>query len=56
MTGVLASVLEPLASARVSILAISTYDTDYVMVKEKSLAKAVKVLRAVGHHVGTHPS
>jgi hypothetical protein len=51
MTGVLASVLEPLATAGVSIFAMSTYDTDYVMVKEKSLAKAVKALRAAGHGV-----
>jgi hypothetical protein len=54
MTGVLAAVLGPLARARVSIFAISTYDTDYVMVKEKQLAKAVKALRAAGHeaHLG----
>ena len=51
MTGVLASLLEPLARARVSIFALSTYDTDSVMVKEKQLAKAVKVLRAAGHTV-----
>jgi hypothetical protein len=51
MTGVLASVLEPLASARVSIFAISTYDTDYVMVKERALAKATKALRAAGHRL-----
>ena len=51
MTGVLAAVLEPLARARVSIFAISTFDTDYVMVKEKSLAKAMRVLRAAGHSV-----
>jgi hypothetical protein len=51
MTGVLASVLEPLAEARISIFAISTYDTDYVMVKEKSLTKAMRVLRAAEHKV-----
>ena len=51
VTGVLASVLEPLAHARVSIFAISTYDTDYVMVKEKQLAKAVKALREAEHLV-----
>jgi hypothetical protein len=51
MTGVLASVLQPVAEAGVSIFAISTYDTDYVMVKEKVLAKGVKVLRAAGHTV-----
>jgi hypothetical protein len=51
MTGVLASVLAPLAKARVSIFAVSTYDTDYVMVKEKQLAKAEKALRAAGHSI-----
>jgi len=51
MTGVLASVLGPLAKARISIFAISTYDTDYVMVKEKAVAKATKALRAVGHNI-----
>src|SRR3954467_6975853 len=49
MTGVLASVLGPLANAGVSIFAISTYDTDYVMVKEKARAKAIKALHAAGH-------
>jgi len=53
MTGVLASVLQPLAAARVSIFAVSTYDTDYVMVREKSLPKAIRVLRAAGHQVVT---
>lgn len=50
-TGVLASVLGPLAEASVSILAISTFDTDYVLVKEHSLPRAVEVLRACGHRV-----
>ena len=51
VTGVLASVLGPLAEAGVSILAISTFDTDYVLVKEESLPRAVEVLRACGHRV-----
>jgi uncharacterized protein len=53
MTGVLASVLQPLADAKVSIFAISTYDTDYVMVKEKAVARAIKALRTEGHEVKT---
>lgn len=53
MTGVLESVLAPLATARVSIFAVSTFDTDYVMVSEKQLAKAVKTLHAVEHHILT---
>src|SRR5512140_2292609 len=33
LTGVLASVLQPLAEARIGIFAISTFDTDYVLVR-----------------------
>ena len=39
MTGVLTSILNPLAENQISILAISTFDTDYVFVKEKDLPK-----------------
>jgi uncharacterized protein len=45
------SVAQPLAEAGVSIFAISTYDTDYVMVKEQDLEKAVRALEAAGHWV-----
>ena len=51
LTGVLASVAQPLAEAAVSIFTISTYDTDYVMVKEQDLEKAVQALAAAGHRV-----
>ena len=44
MTGVLASLALPLAEAKVSIFAISTYDTDYILVKSKNLERAVEVL------------
>jgi hypothetical protein len=49
MVGVLASVLEPLAAAGVSIFALSTFDTDYVLVKREKLADAVAALAAAGH-------
>jgi hypothetical protein len=45
MTGVLTSILNPLAKNQISILAISTFDTDYVLVKEKDLPKAVGILQ-----------
>jgi hypothetical protein len=51
LTGVLAAIAAPLASAEVSIFAISTFDTDYVLVKEENLAKAAEALRAAGHRV-----
>ena len=44
LTGVLASLADPLAKANISIFAISTYDTDYVLVKEDNLEEAKKVL------------
>jgi GNAT superfamily N-acetyltransferase len=49
--GVLASVAAPLAEAGVGIFAMSTFDTDYVLVKEKQLESAVAALRGRGHEV-----
>jgi hypothetical protein len=51
LTGVLAAIATPLANAGVSIFAISTFDTDYVMVKEANFAESVEALRAAGHRV-----
>jgi uncharacterized protein len=51
LTGILDAIAEPLAKARISIFAISTYDTDYVMVKSEKVDEAIKVLKAVGHQV-----
>jgi uncharacterized protein len=51
LTGVLASITVPLAAAKVSIFAISTYDTDYVLVREDSLDAAIACLRTAGHEV-----
>lgn len=51
LTGILASIAGPLAEAGVSIFAISTYDTDYVLVKETNVGKAVLVLHAAGHRI-----
>jgi uncharacterized protein len=51
LTGVLLSVLEPLAFAQVSVFAISTFNTDYVLVKVESLARAAAALKAAGHRL-----
>ena len=45
------SISQPLAKSGVSVFIISTYDTDYFLVKEKELAKAVAALTAAGHRV-----
>jgi hypothetical protein len=51
LVGVLLSVAAPLAAAGVSIFAISTYDTDYVLVRATQLDHAIAALRAAGHRV-----
>jgi hypothetical protein len=45
-TGVLAGIAAPLAAAGISIFAISTYDTDYVLVREPDLERAQSALGA----------
>ena len=47
--GVLAALVAPLADARVSVLTISTFDTDYLFVASESLAAAVSALERGGH-------
>ena len=49
--GVLVSLAGPLAEAGISIFALSTYDTDYLMVKESDLTKATRVLEDRGHTI-----
>lgn len=44
LTGILLQVLKPLAAAGIGIFAISTFDTDYVLVKEHSLEAAKRAL------------
>ena len=51
LTGVLASVVSPLADAQISIFAVSTYDTDYLLVREADLNRAVGALESAGHTV-----
>ncbi len=50
-TGILSSLLEPLTRAGISAFVISTWDTDYLLVKEYNLRDTVKVLQAAGHEV-----
>ncbi len=51
LTGVLASLANPLADAKINIFAVSTFDTDYVLVKEYNLTRAREVLIRAGHAV-----
>lgn len=49
-TGVLLSFIEPVSTKNVPIFAISTYDTDYVLIQEE-FAWAIEVLREAGHEL-----
>jgi uncharacterized protein len=51
LTGILASLASPLAAAEISIFAVSTYNTDYILVKAGDLTRAVAVLGNAGHAV-----
>jgi hypothetical protein len=49
LVGVLASLTEALAQEAISILAISTFDTDYLLVREAQVDRAVQKLLQSGH-------
>jgi len=51
LTGILASLTVALAEAGISIFAISTFDTDYLLVKAENLERAVLKLKEAGHDV-----
>ena len=49
LTGILASVSAILARAEISIFALSTYDTDYILVKDKDVVRAMAELNSEGY-------
>jgi hypothetical protein len=48
LTGVLARISAPLAKAEISLFAISSFDTDYVLLKTENHAHALTALQAAG--------
>jgi hypothetical protein len=51
LTGVLAGISSVLAAVNISIFALSTFDTDYILVKSADLATAQAELRKAGYRV-----
>lgn len=49
LTGILTSILNPLTQGGVPIFAVSTFDTDYVLVKEEHAPTALEILKKAGH-------
>lgn len=52
LTGVMAALAGELAAAGVTLLAVSTYDTDHVLVPAADVERAVKALLEAGHEIG----
>lgn len=52
VVGILASMAEPLARAAIPIVAVGTFDTDYVLVRETDVDRATSALREAGHTFG----
>ncbi len=51
MVGVMAGLAATLAGASISVFVLSTYDTDYVLVRSTALDRAIDSLRSAGYHV-----
>jgi hypothetical protein len=50
-TGVLLSFIEPLSRNGIPIFAISTYDTDYVLIQEEFAGASLNALQEAGHEL-----
>jgi hypothetical protein len=50
-TGVLLSFIAPLSNNGIPIFAISTYDTDYILIPEENSNRAADLLRQAGHEL-----
>jgi hypothetical protein len=51
LTGIMAALSGALAAAGVPLFALSTFDTDHLLVKAADLARAADALRDAGHEV-----
>ena len=51
LIGILAKIAAALADKGISIFAVSTYNTDYVLVKKENYQKALDVLKALGYMI-----
>jgi hypothetical protein len=51
LTGVVASLVDPLAKVEIPIFVVSTFETDYVLVRDRDLDDSVEALELAGHEV-----
>ncbi len=55
LVGILSEITAVLAENGVGLFAVSTFDTDYILVKEKDLARAKEALSRAGHRIKDDP-
>lgn len=53
LVGIISGITRLLAAAQISVFVISSYDTDYLLVKQDKLEEAVAALKAGGYHITT---
>ena len=51
LTGIMASLATPLAKVGISMFAVATFDTDYLLVKTNRLEEAIEALKNEGHDI-----
>lgn len=51
MIGILSMLLSPLTAAGIGIMTVSTYNTDYIFVKQRNLDRTVEIFKELGHTV-----
>ena len=51
LTGIIAGIPDVLAKERISVFAISTFDTDYILIKRQNLTNAVSALKRAGYQI-----
>jgi len=51
LTGILASLVSPLGEKEISIFALSTFDTDYLLIGKDTFSRAKEILVASGHTI-----
>lgn len=51
LTGILAGITDVLAKERISVFVISTFDTDYILIKKQNLTNAVSALERAGYQI-----
>jgi len=56
LVGIVAKISGVLAENKISIFVVSTYDTDYILVKEQNIERAINALSNSGYDIVDHPA